>query len=139
MGGVSTHAGLFGNARSVGRLAEAYMDALIAPPKHPLLPGSTIRAFTQHRGIGSHFCGFDGISTEGYTSTGQFFPKDTFGHLGYTGTSLWMVPSKRCVVTCLTNRIHPTDKKDTIRHARPAIHDAVAQALGWDKDKSCER
>lgn len=137
MGGVSTHAGLFGDARSVGQLAEAYMNALNAPDQSPLLPGRALGEFAQHRGLGSHYCGFDGISATGYTSTGRFFPDDTIGHLGYTGTSLWMSPSKRCVVTCLTNRIHPVDEKSGIRHVRPIIHDAVARFLNWDKESTC--
>ena len=69
----------------------------------------------------------------GYTSTGRYFPDDSLGHLGYTGTSVWVVPSRRTTVAFLTNRIHPKDDLTGIRAARPLVHDAVAQALGWDR------
>ena len=87
------------------------------------------------RGPGHHRGGFDAIS-EGYSSTGHFFPRDTVGHLGYTGCSVWSSPSTRTTVALLTNRIHPTDDKTVIRRVRPQVHDAVARALGWDKARS---
>jgi serine-type D-Ala-D-Ala carboxypeptidase len=119
LGGVSTHAGLFGSARAVG----LFMDRMRVDPR--------IAPFVQMRGSGAHRAGFDGISV-GYTSTGSRFPSDTVGHLGYTGTSTWMVPSRRAVVTLLTNRIHPVDDLAAIREARPQVHDAVAAFLGWN-------
>ena len=88
--------------------------------------------FSTTSGKGSHRLGFDSIS-DGYTSTGRWFPSDTVGHLGYTGTSLWISPFRRTVVALLTNRVPPVDRKKAIRKARPRIHDAVATSLGWDK------
>lgn len=114
LGGVSAHAGLFGTARAVARLAER----LVPFPLWDV------------RGPGTHRGGWDTPST-GYTSTGAHFPPESFGHLGYTGTSLWAVPSRRTVVVLLTNRIHPTDDLAAIRLGRPLFHDAVARALGW--------
>jgi serine-type D-Ala-D-Ala carboxypeptidase len=71
------------------------------------------------------------VSTGGYTSTGAHWPSDGIGHLGYTGTSLWLAPRQRVAVALLTNRVHPVDDKAAIREARPRIHDAVARDLGW--------
>lgn len=119
LGGVSTHAGLFGTARGVAALADALMHS------------GELEALWALRGPGSHRGGWDSPSRDGYTSTGRFFPGDAVGHLGYTGTSLWVVPSRRTVVAFLTNRIHPVDRLDGIRAARPLVHDAVAIALGW--------
>jgi len=134
MGGVSAHAGLFGTAGAVADLGQAFLDAVLG--KDNGLPGSTLAGFwSTTSGLGSHRLGFDSIS-DGYTSTGHWFPSDTVGHLGYTGTSLWITPFRRTVVALLTNRVHPTDKKKAIRKARPIIHDAVASALGWDKTKA---
>ena len=131
MGGVSAHAGLFGTAHAVAELGQALLDAALGADNG--LPGSTLVQFwTASSGRGSHRLGFDGIS-DSYTSTGQWFPSDTVGHLGYTGTSLWISPFRRTVVALLTNRVHPTDSKKAIRQARPLLHDAVATALGWDK------
>ncbi len=128
MGGVSTHAGLFGTARAVARTADALRQAMAG--ERDDLPASALRAMAGWRGPGSHRLGFDGISA-GYTSTGGRFPPDTVGHLGYTGTSVWIVPSRRAAVAVLTNRIHPVDDLAAIRAARPALHDAVAADLGW--------
>jgi CubicO group peptidase (beta-lactamase class C family) len=131
MGGISAHAGLFGPASAVAALGQALLDAVLG--KDNGLPGSTLASFwSAPSGLGSHRLGFDSIS-DGYTSTGLHFPSDTVGHLGYTGTSLWITPFRRTVVVLLTNRVHPKDKKKAIRAARPIIHDAVAAALGWDK------
>ena len=90
-----------------------------------------MRSF-RHPGPGSHRGCWDTISA-GYTSTGAHFPSDTVGHLGYTGTSLWLVPSRQTAVTVLTNRVHPDDDLTAIKAARPRIHDSVAHCLGWDR------
>ena len=86
--------------------------------------------FARHLAVGSHRLGFDSVSP-GYSSTGSYFPVDTIGHLGFTGTSAWTSPSRQTTVVLLTNRLHPTDQREDIRQARPRIHDAVAEALGW--------
>jgi CubicO group peptidase (beta-lactamase class C family) len=129
MGGVSAHAGLFGSARSVAELAEALLDA--TQGRRPELPGPALARMWSRRGPGSHRGGWDGVST-GYSSTGAHWPRDGVGHLGYTGTSVWMAPRQRVVVALLTNRVHPVDDKGPIRAGRPRLHDAVATALGWD-------
>jgi CubicO group peptidase (beta-lactamase class C family) len=136
LGGVSTHAGLFGPARAVARLGWRLAEAVENPAVCPGLPGRALRTMWQLRGPGSHCGGWDTPSRSGYTSTGRYFPDDAVGHLGYTGTSLWIVPSRRTVVTLLTNRIHPLDHLDDIRQVRPRIHDAVAIALGWDQEST---
>ncbi len=129
LGGVSAHAGLFGNARAVAGLADALRQAVAG--ERTDLPGRTLREMWATAGPGSHRGGWDSPS-DGYTSTGRWFPQDSRGHLGYTGTSVWVVPSRRTTVALLTNRVHPVDDKEPIRAARPRIHDAVARALGWD-------
>lgn len=133
LGGASTHAGLFGSARSVGALGQALLDAVTDPIAHPELPGRTLATLWTLPGAGSHVGGWDTPTRGGYTSTGAHFPDDAVGHLGYTGTSLWITPSRRAVVVLLTNRIHPIDELDAIRAARPRIHDAVARFLGWNR------
>ena len=134
MGGVSSHAGLFGSARGVAAFGAAVGHALRSPQDSPL-PGEAFRqlllapdeAHLRHRG------GWDTVSRDGYTSTGTLFPTEALGHLGYTGTSLWIVPSQATSVALLTNRIHPVDDLTGIRAFRPAVHDAVSRALGWDR------
>lgn len=128
MGGVSSHAGLFGSADAVARLAEALLDA--AEGRRDDMP--SLASQWRAAGPGSHRGGWDTVTQGGYTSTGSFWPADGRGHLGYTGTSLWVAPRRRTVVAMLTNRVHPTDVLGPIRAARPRIHDAIARALGWD-------
>lgn len=126
MSGVSAHAGLFGSAGQVMALAKCFLGLRV-----PALPRRRVNALWALPGPGSHRGGWDTISP-GYTSTGAFFPPDTVGHLGYTGTSLWMSPQRQAAVVLLTNRVHPRDDLADIRAARPIIHDSVARALGWD-------
>jgi serine-type D-Ala-D-Ala carboxypeptidase len=126
MSGISAHAGLFGSAGDVMALAKAFLGL-----RNPSLPQGPVRELWALRGPGSHRGGWDTISP-GYTSTGAYFPPDTVGHLGYTGTSLWISPREEAAVVLLTNRVHPHDDLSDIRAARPAIHDSVAQALGWE-------
>ncbi len=132
MGGVSTHAGLFGTAHDVARLADAWQDPSRAPAREGALcePLCDVRSFWTVPGPGSHRLGWDGVTRGGYTSTGARWPDDGIGHLGYTGTSLWLAPAEGLTVALLTNRVHPHDDaghKEAIRQARPLLHDAV-----WD-------
>ncbi len=131
LGGVSTHAGLFGTSRAVARLGGAFLGAAAGDPRYAGLPGATLQKMWAMQGPGSHRCGWDAISRGGYTSTGAHFPDDTIGHLGYTGTSLWMSPGRQTVVALLTNRVHPLDDAGPIREVRPLVHDAVARFLEW--------
>jgi CubicO group peptidase (beta-lactamase class C family) len=131
LGGVSTHAGLFGTSRAVATYAEALMDAVAAPSSRPGLPGIALGTLWSMPGVGSHRGIWD-TPTPGASSTGSAFPADSRGHLGYTGNSVWVVPSRRTVVALLTNRVHPTDDKEPIRAIRPLVHDAVARYLGWE-------
>ncbi|MCA9492607.1 MAG: beta-lactamase family protein [Myxococcales bacterium] len=126
MGGVSTHAGLFASSESVALQAEALLDASRGlrddvPDPSPLWAC---------RGPGSHRGGWDGVTLGAYTSTGSSWPVDGVGHLGYTGTSVWIAPRERVVVALSTNRVHPVDDKAPIRAARPRVHDVVARVLG---------
>ena len=63
------------------------------------------------------------------SSSGRFFSKRAFGHLGYTGTSIWIDPEPDLAVILLTNRVHPTSRNTRIRAFRPSIHDLVYQEI----------
>ena len=60
---------------------------------------------------------------------GQVFPIGSFGHTGWTGTSLWIDPDREVIVVLLTNRVHPHRDNERIREIRPRVHDAVLEAL----------
>jgi CubicO group peptidase (beta-lactamase class C family) len=83
----------------------------------PRADGSTIRL------------GWDMKSTE-QSSAGRRMSDGTFGHLGFTGTSLWCDPEKDVVIALLTNRVHPSRANERIKGFRPGFHDGVLAALG---------
>jgi CubicO group peptidase (beta-lactamase class C family) len=69
------------------------------------------------------------VPTEG-GSSGHYFSGHSFGHTGFAGTSIWIDPDRQLFVVLLTNRVHPTRENRKIQQVRPALHDAVMQALG---------
>ncbi|WP_081426840.1 serine hydrolase domain-containing protein [Sorangium cellulosum] len=121
------HAGLFGDAMSVARLGVALLEALAGERPAWLTRDELCRLVAPRPG-GSLRAGFDGRSGERPSSGARFGPR-TFGHLGFTGTSLWIDPDAGLVGVLLTNRVHPTRASDAIRRARPAAHDAIAEAM----------
>jgi len=127
MGGVSTHAGLFGSAVQVA-LTVASLWNLEGPVKHIAELFHRERARTD---VGSHRGGWDTPTRGGYTSTGRFLSDESVGHLGYTGTSVWFDLRRGVVMVLLTNRVHPDDELPPIRTLRPTFHDAIAHDLGW--------
>ncbi len=126
-GGVAGHAGLFGTAAAVARIARAWLDALAGRPSpfDPSLAGRFARpveAPGPRRALG-----FDAPSAEGSQAGGRLGPR-ALGHLGFTGTSVWLEPDRELVIVLLTNRVHPTRENERIKAFRPGLHDAV---LGW--------
>ncbi len=114
--GACGHAGLFGTIDAVLRFGLHVLERLadyewLVRPRD----GGTLRA------------GFDGKSPNA-SSAGTVLGPRSFGHLGFTGTSLWIDPDARIVVALLTNRVHPTRGNTRIREARPRVHDALARA-----------
>ncbi|AKT38350.1 serine hydrolase domain-containing protein [Chondromyces crocatus] len=121
------HAGLFGDALAVAHLGVALLQAL-AGERPGWLSAADLAPLLRPRPGGSLRAGFD--SRSGPTpSSGNRFGHATFGHLGFTGTSLWIDPDAQLVGVLLTNRVHPTRTTDTIRRARPAAYDAIAAAM----------
>jgi CubicO group peptidase (beta-lactamase class C family) len=64
----------------------------------------------------------------GYSSAGSLFSPRSFGHTGFTGTSIWLDPQRRLFVVLLTNRVHPTRGNDRIRAVRSQLADALVRA-----------
>jgi CubicO group peptidase (beta-lactamase class C family) len=64
------------------------------------------------------------------SSSGHYFSPSSYGHLGFTGTSVWIDPERRVFVILLTNRVNPSRANEKIKQVRPALHDAVMQSLG---------
>ncbi len=124
--GVAGHAGLFGDGLSVTRLGVAILDALAG--RSDWLGPEDLAPLVRPRPGGSHLAGFDKRSGDAPSSGSRFGPQ-TFGHLGFTGTSLWIDPDLEIVGVLLTNRVHPTRDDITIRVARPRAYDALFEAM----------
>lgn len=122
MGGVAGHAGLFGTAESVLTVSGAWLQAYHGRPS--ILDESLGREFTtRQRSIdqSSWALGWDTPSVP--SSSGAHLSLQSFGHLGYTGTSLWIDPLSELEVVLLSNRVHPSRKNEKIKQFRPIIHD----------------
>ncbi len=129
LGGVSGHAGLFSTAGDTAIFAQMILNGGIYA-HHRLLARSTIQEFTAREAIGdaARTLGWDVVTQP--SSSGHYFSPGSFGHTGFTGTSLWIDPERGLFVVLLTNRVNPTRSNEQIRQLRPAVHDAVLQALG---------
>ncbi len=125
--GSAGHAGLFGDVWSIVRLGTAILDAW-GGDKDRWLGRADLEPLVRVRPGGSHRAGFDGKSGDP-PSSGELFGSATFGHLGFTGTSLWIDPEAGLVGVLLTNRVHPTRDHQAIKVARPLAYDAIHRAM----------
>jgi serine-type D-Ala-D-Ala carboxypeptidase len=121
--GVAGHAGLFGTAESVARFGAAFLDALSGADTRWLTPAEA-DVLCRPRPLGTLRAGFDGKAAEASAAGANFGPK-SFGHLGFTGTSVWCDPEATVIAVILTNRVNPTRENVEIRKARPLLHDAL--------------
>ena len=125
MGGVSGHAGLFATARGV----RAYGESLLRGGSGRL-SRDLIALATKPAGITkdtTRGLGFQLLKSGGWAGTD--IPDGTFGHTGFTGTSLWCCPRYDVCVVLLTNRVHPTRVNNKITAVRRAVHDIVLDSL----------
>jgi CubicO group peptidase (beta-lactamase class C family) len=122
-GGICGHAGLFGTARAVLRFGLALLDVLRGRSSF-LEPALLAWALAPRPG-GGHVVGWDSKSREG-SSAGALFSDQSFGHLGFTGTSIWCDPVRQRCAVLLSNRVHPTRDNILIRELRPRFHDLCA-------------
>jgi len=125
MGGVSGHAGVFACATDVARFAECMLRK-----GSPIFQRHTVEFFTRPETTPantSRALGWDTPSQP--SSSGKQFSPGSFGHLGYTGTSLWIDPGQQLSVTLLSNRTWPNRSSQAIKQVRPLVHDAIVEAL----------
>jgi CubicO group peptidase (beta-lactamase class C family) len=124
-GGVAGHAGLFGRVDAVLELGLAVLTAWEGRSRW--LDQALLRWALTPRGAG-YLLGWDQKSAEG-SSAGDQFSLRSFGHLGFTGTSIWCDPTRRLCAVLLSNRVHPTRSNIAIRAFRPRFHDAAADLV----------
>jgi CubicO group peptidase (beta-lactamase class C family) len=123
--GCSGHAGMFGTVRAVLGFGAALLEALAG--RSDWLSRASLELLVRPRPGGTLRAGFDGKS-EAASSAGSVAGPHTFGHLGFTGTSLWCDPGAGTATVLLTNRVYPTRNNPRIRVARPLVHDALFRA-----------
>jgi CubicO group peptidase (beta-lactamase class C family) len=125
LGGVAGHAGLFATAEDLATFAHVLLQG-----GAPLVRAETLALFTRRETTPtgtSRALGWDTPSPP--SQSGKYFSGRSFGHLGYTGTSLWIDPERQLSITLLTNRTWPDCENKAIKDVRPTFHDAVVEAL----------
>jgi serine-type D-Ala-D-Ala carboxypeptidase len=130
MGGVAGHSGLFASAADVNGLVSRLRDAYLG--KSSFLPQSLVReAFSRDETTpqSTRALGWDTPLAAG-SAAGTRFSKNTVGHLGFTGTSVWLDLDRAVHVILLSNRVHPSHSNEKIKDFRPMIHDLVMEAIG---------
>jgi CubicO group peptidase (beta-lactamase class C family) len=128
MGGVAGHAGLFATADDVMKFAQTIVD--VWHGRSDELPRELLRTFLTRQQLppGSDWAlGWD-TPTRGASSSGQHFSEASVGHLGFTGTSLWIDLEREAIVVMLTNRVHLVAKRSRFE-LRPLVHDAILEAF----------
>lgn len=148
MGGISGHAGLFSNAPDLARFAAWIVGTLrkeqgaqSTEPRTGLLPApcsvlclsaAVVARFVRRQGIppgSTRALGWDTPSDSGYSSAGSRLSRRSFGHTGFTGTSIWMDPERDLFVILLTNRVNPTRRNTALLGVRARVADLVAAAV----------
>jgi CubicO group peptidase (beta-lactamase class C family) len=132
MGGAAGHAGVFSTALEVAAFGQVWLDVLHG--RGTIVPSGAAEEFARRDATPgtTRALGWDTPSAEA-SSLGTSLGRrgwGAIGHLGFTGTSLWIDRNREVVVALLTNRVHPSAANEKIRAFRPRFHEAVAEALG---------
>jgi CubicO group peptidase (beta-lactamase class C family) len=145
--GVSGHAGLFGSARDLVRFADWLIavtlessggapggsgDAEAGAPHLPVGP-SLVRSFTTRQELppgSSRALGWD--TPSGESSGGKYLAPGSFGHTGFTGTSIWIDPSRELAIVLLSNRVHPSRTNQRWGPVRALVADRVVEVLAQE-------
>jgi CubicO group peptidase (beta-lactamase class C family) len=124
---VAGHAGLFAAARSVAALGQAWLEGAAIFDIDPALAADAKRQHAETNGA-RRGLGFALRALEN-AAAGDKLSLDTFGHTGFTGTSLWIDPRADLVIACLTNSVYPGRLRPGTLEFRRAAHDAIYQAV----------
>jgi len=127
--GVSGHAGLFGTASDILNLMQMLTNGGIYKGKR-YLEATVIEAFTKRASsASSRALGWDTRVEGERSSAGTLFSAGSFGHTGFTGTSVWFDPERKLCAVLLTNRVFPSSENRQILSIRPLFHNAIIRAL----------
>jgi CubicO group peptidase (beta-lactamase class C family) len=129
LGGVAGHAGVFSIAHDLAIFAGALLNG-----GGNIFRPQTIEVFTRRQSLpGNTSRGLGWDTPSAPSQSGKYLSTRAYGHLGYTGTSLWIDPEERLSITLLTNRTWPDCANQAIRQVRPRFHDAIVEALELEK------
>jgi len=130
LGGVAGHAGLFSTAGDIAKLLQMLLQKGVYLGKR-YIKASTVEMFVKRQSdLSSRALGWDTKSkSPDYSSAGHLFSSISYGHTGFTGTSVWTDPTRNLFVVFLTNRVYPTRNNHKIFRVRPEVHDAVIRAI----------
>ena len=126
VGGIAGHAGLFATARDVARFGQAWLGGDAG-----MKVGAALRTLaTSEQANGQFRLGLGWmLKAEDDASAGDLFSAESYGHTGFTGTSLWIDPSRQLVTALLTNRVYHGRDPEGIHAFRRAAHDGIAAAI----------
>ena len=127
LGGVSGNAGLFSSARDLAVFVQMLLNGGSYGGTQLIKPSTVARWTARQRPDASRALGWDTPSPQ--SSAGRFFSMRSFGHTGFTGTSIWADPERELLVVLLTNRVNPTRDNQKIGPLRRAVADIVQQAV----------
>lgn len=128
MGGVAGHAGLFSTVDDVMKFSQTVID--VWHGRSDALPRETLRIFLTRQNLpesSDWALGWD-TPTVGASTSGSHFSAESVGHLGFTGTSMWIDLESEAIVVLLTNRVHLVAKKSHFT-LRPVVHDLILEAF----------
>ena len=137
LGGVSGNAGVFATARGLARFAQFMLNEGLLPDRARLLKKETVHQFTEvavpaRRGVSARTLGWEALPTgEETSSAGTLFGPHSYGHTGWTGTSLWIDPDRDVFVLLLTNRAYNPRVRNSftrLKEVRGRVADAAARA-----------
>ena len=127
MGGVSGHAGLFSSARDLAIFAQTMLNGGHYGTMRILRPTTIARWTARQDADTSRALGWD--TPSGRSSAGRYFSPRSFGHTGFTGTSMWLDPVKDMYVILLTNRVNPSAQSTRVFQLRRDVADAAQWAV----------
>jgi CubicO group peptidase (beta-lactamase class C family) len=125
LGGVSAHAGLFSSAHDLARFAQMCLNGGVIGGVR-VLPAAQLKTFATQQ-VADRALGWQ--KPTGGNSAGRFLSPEAFGHTGFTGTSIWMDPTRDVFVLLLSNRVNPTRANTKVNRVRSQLADAVVSAL----------
>ena len=131
MGGISGHAGLFSNILDIANYAQTMLNYGIFNGSRIFSKQSIKKTIKkQNLPFGSDYAlGWDTPSTNGNSSAGDYFSDKSFGHLGFTGTSLWIDPNEQLFIILLTNRTYPNRNKEGMHKFRRLLHNSIMEVI----------